>query len=301
VAYLVVPVFGFANAGVALGQVGLAELTAPATLGASLGLFLGKPIGVGLFCLAAIKLGWAQRPSGASWTQLFGVSALCGIGFTMSLFINNLAFDADPAGRDQDRRADRLAAVGPAGLADLQPGAAPARPPHFVRSLIQEPVMRAALVSRRPAAGRGPARPRRPGRFDGQGLHRPGPGRQGRRDREARPRHPDRRTAPDRRTTDAAAPGGGVLTLVIDDARPNRPTPQQLMTTQGLSMESFGVGGARISGDYVDPAGKRTPIAYSWYETDIRWAPTVRPGTTPKTPSTVWRFVWPRTSSSRKR
>ena len=93
-AYLVVPVFGFANAGVALGQVGLAELTAPATLGASLGLFLGKPIGVGLFCLAAVKLGWAQRPSGASWTQMFGISALCGIGFTMSLFINNLAFDA---------------------------------------------------------------------------------------------------------------------------------------------------------------------------------------------------------------
>ena len=94
VAYLVVPVFGFANAGVALGQVGLAELTAPATLGASLGLFLGKPIGVGLFCLAAVKLGWAQRPSGASWPQMFGISALCGIGFTMSLFINNLAFDA---------------------------------------------------------------------------------------------------------------------------------------------------------------------------------------------------------------
>jgi NhaA family Na+:H+ antiporter len=95
VAYLVVPVFGFANAGVALGQVGPAELTAPATLGASLGLFLGKPVGVGLFCLMAIQLGWAQRPSGASWTQLFGVSALCGIGFTMSLFINNLAFDAE--------------------------------------------------------------------------------------------------------------------------------------------------------------------------------------------------------------
>ena len=94
VAYLVVPVFGFANAGVALGQVGLGELTAPATLGAALGLFLGKPLGVGLFCLAAIKLGWAKRPSGASPMQLFGVSALCGIGFTMSLFINNLAFDA---------------------------------------------------------------------------------------------------------------------------------------------------------------------------------------------------------------
>jgi len=94
VAFLVVPVFGFANAGVPLGQVGVDELTAPATLGAALGLFLGKPIGVGLACLIAIGLGWAKRPSGASWTQLAGVSALCGIGFTMSLFINNLAFDS---------------------------------------------------------------------------------------------------------------------------------------------------------------------------------------------------------------
>jgi hypothetical protein len=68
------------------------------------------------------------------------------------------------------------------------------------------------------------------------------------------------------------AQDGGVLTLVIDDARPNRPTAQQLMTTQGLSMESFGNGGAKISGDYVDPSGQRTPIAYSWYGDDIRWA-----------------------------
>ncbi|MBO9709440.1 MAG: Na+/H+ antiporter NhaA [Caulobacter sp.] len=92
VAYLVVPVFGFANAGVWLGQAGPDVLTAPATLGAELGLFLGKPLGVGLFSFAAIKLGLAKKPTGASWLQLFGVSALCGIGFTMSLFINNLAF-----------------------------------------------------------------------------------------------------------------------------------------------------------------------------------------------------------------
>ncbi|WP_426031529.1 Na+/H+ antiporter NhaA [Caulobacter sp. DWP3-1-3b2] len=92
VAYLVVPVFGFANAGVALGGIGPAALVAPATLGAALGLFVGKQIGVFGFSLAAIKLGWAQRPSGASMLQLYGVAALCGIGFTMSLFINNLAF-----------------------------------------------------------------------------------------------------------------------------------------------------------------------------------------------------------------
>ncbi|MBC7670358.1 MAG: Na+/H+ antiporter NhaA [Gemmatimonadaceae bacterium] len=92
VAYLVVPVFGFANAGVALGGIGPAALVAPATLGAALGLFVGKQIGVFGFSLAALKLGWAQRPSGASMLQLYGVAALCGIGFTMSLFINNLAF-----------------------------------------------------------------------------------------------------------------------------------------------------------------------------------------------------------------
>ena len=92
VAYLVVPVFGFANAGVALGGIGAAALVAPATLGAALGLFVGKQVGVFGFSLAAIKLGWAQKPSGASILQLYGVGALCGIGFTMSLFINNLAF-----------------------------------------------------------------------------------------------------------------------------------------------------------------------------------------------------------------
>ena len=59
---------------------------------------------------------------------------------------------------------------------------------------------------------------------------------------------------------------------VIEDAKPNRPTPQQMSNTLGLSLESFGVGGARISGQYVDPAGVSTPIAYAWYETDIRWA-----------------------------
>jgi hypothetical protein len=82
-------------------------------------------------------------------------------------------------------------------------------------------------------------------------------------------------TAELRRTVERRIPltqDGGALTLVIDDARPNRPTAQQLMTTQGLSMESFGIGGARISGDYVDSSGRRTPIVYSWYGDDIRWA-----------------------------
>jgi hypothetical protein len=67
-------------------------------------------------------------------------------------------------------------------------------------------------------------------------------------------------------------PSGGTLDLVIDDAKPNRPTPRQLSNKPGLSYESFGVGGARITGVYVDAAGRSTPIAYSWYETDISWA-----------------------------
>jgi len=67
-------------------------------------------------------------------------------------------------------------------------------------------------------------------------------------------------------------PGGGTLELVIDDAKPNRPTIQQMAKKPGLSFDSFGVGGAQISGEYVDPVGNRTPIAYGWYETDIRWA-----------------------------
>jgi hypothetical protein len=67
-------------------------------------------------------------------------------------------------------------------------------------------------------------------------------------------------------------PGGGTLTLVIEDAKPNRPTPGQIFKTPGLSLESFGVGGATISGAYVDPAGQRAPIAFSWWESDIRWA-----------------------------
>lgn len=92
VAYLIVPIFGFANAGVNLGAVGLAAMAAPSALGVAAGLFVGKQLGVFGFSALAIRLGAAKRPTGANWTQLYGVSLLCGIGFTMSLFINNLAF-----------------------------------------------------------------------------------------------------------------------------------------------------------------------------------------------------------------
>lgn len=64
----------------------------------------------------------------------------------------------------------------------------------------------------------------------------------------------------------------GRYELVIVNAKPSRPTFEQLSDTPGLSMESFGLGGAEIAGDYIAPDGSRTPVSYRWYEYDIRWA-----------------------------
>ncbi len=98
-AFLIVPLFGFANAGVALGGVGLDNLLAPLPLGIALGLFLGKQVGIFGSVWISVKLGLASRPKDANWIQVYGVSLLCGIGFTMSLFIGGLAF-ADAAMAD---------------------------------------------------------------------------------------------------------------------------------------------------------------------------------------------------------
>ncbi len=98
VAFLIVPLFGFANAGVSLENVGLASLGEPLPLGIALALFVGKQLGIFGSVWAAVKLGLAVRPKGASWTQVYGVALLCGIGFTMSLFIGGLAFESPAQG-----------------------------------------------------------------------------------------------------------------------------------------------------------------------------------------------------------
>ncbi|MEM9062449.1 MAG: Na+/H+ antiporter NhaA [Pseudomonadota bacterium] len=92
VSFLVMPVFAFANAGVPLGGLSLEDLGAPLTLGIAAGLFIGKQIGVFGMAWGAIKLGLARPPEGATLMQMYGVSLLAGIGFTMSLFIGTLAF-----------------------------------------------------------------------------------------------------------------------------------------------------------------------------------------------------------------
>jgi NhaA family Na+:H+ antiporter len=92
VAFIIVPLFGFANAGVSLEGVGLNALLAPLPLGIALGLFIGKQVGIFGSVWACVKLGVATRPRDASWLQVYGVALLCGIGFTMSLFIGGLAF-----------------------------------------------------------------------------------------------------------------------------------------------------------------------------------------------------------------
>ena len=91
-AYLIVPIFGFANAGVEMGDLGWAGVFAPLPLAIAAGLFFGKQIGILAAIWAANKVGFAPKPKGASWPEIWGVSILCGIGFTMSLFISGLAF-----------------------------------------------------------------------------------------------------------------------------------------------------------------------------------------------------------------
>ncbi|RYE58837.1 MAG: Na(+)/H(+) antiporter NhaA, partial [Rhizobiaceae bacterium] len=98
--FFVVPLFGFANAGLSFTGVGINSLMEPVALGVGLGLLLGKLVGVLGSVWMMVKMGVADLPATASWRQMTGVALLCGIGFTMSLFVALLAFN-DPIAQDQ--------------------------------------------------------------------------------------------------------------------------------------------------------------------------------------------------------
>jgi NhaA family Na+:H+ antiporter len=93
VAYGVLPMFAFVNGGIDLAGVSIESMMHSVPLGIATGLFVGKQVGIFLLCFLAIKLGMARMPEGANWGSLYGVSVLCGVGFTMSLFVGSLAFE----------------------------------------------------------------------------------------------------------------------------------------------------------------------------------------------------------------
>ncbi len=109
VAFLILPLFAFANAGVNVSGISVTQMGEAVPLGIMLGLFLGKQVGVFGFSWLAIKLGLAKMPEGSSWLQLYGVAVLTGIGFTMSLFIVSLAFESDDLFQYTDKLAILLA------------------------------------------------------------------------------------------------------------------------------------------------------------------------------------------------
>jgi NhaA family Na+:H+ antiporter len=108
VAYAILPIFAFANAGLSLSGMSPQDLAHPVTLGVVLGLFAGKPVGILLFVGLAAMLGFVRLPRGVTWLQVLGVAFACGIGFTMSLFIAGLAFEH---GSGQYFAGDRLGII----------------------------------------------------------------------------------------------------------------------------------------------------------------------------------------------
>ena len=129
VVYGVLPIFAFANTGISFAGLTFQSLFEPVPMGIAVGLFFGNQIGVMGFCWVAIKLGLARLPSGAGWMHLYGVACLCGIGFTMSLFISSLAFDQSVAGvAVHERLGIIVGSGGSAVLGYLVLRFAPARP-----------------------------------------------------------------------------------------------------------------------------------------------------------------------------
>ena len=97
VAYMILPVFAFANAGMSFAGFSWSDMLKPIPLGIAAGLFFGKQIGIWLFSWLVLSLGIAQKPHGATWLGLYGIAMIGGVGFTMSLFIGGLAFDPSNA------------------------------------------------------------------------------------------------------------------------------------------------------------------------------------------------------------
>ncbi|MEZ5065382.1 MAG: Na+/H+ antiporter NhaA [bacterium] len=118
VAFGIVPIFAFANSGVSVLGMSVQDLMHPITWGVFLGLVVGKPVGVFLFIRVAAALRLVERPAGSTWAQVLGIGVLCGIGFTMSLFIGSLAFEETGDGEPfvYDRLGILAASVVAAGL-----------------------------------------------------------------------------------------------------------------------------------------------------------------------------------------
>lgn len=119
VAFFILPVFAFMAAGFSLSGAGGGDILGPVSLGVAAGLFFGKQIGVFGAAALAIGLKWARRPTGAKWLELYGVSALCGVGFTMSLFIGALAFPSTDAQQEAQVRAGVVLGSVAAALAGM--------------------------------------------------------------------------------------------------------------------------------------------------------------------------------------
>ncbi|MDR9825553.1 Na+/H+ antiporter NhaA [Vibrio sp. FNV 38] len=95
VVFIILPLFALSNAGITLTDVSIEGMTSMVPVGIAMGLMVGKPIGITLFCWLALRFGWAKLPEGTNFGQVVAVSVLCGIGFTMSIFISSLAFTGD--------------------------------------------------------------------------------------------------------------------------------------------------------------------------------------------------------------
>lgn len=119
VALLILPVFALANTGITIDADWLQDALSPNSLGISLGLLLGKPVGVTLLCFIAIVCGICRLPSGLGWRHIFGAGLLGGIGFTMSIFVTNLAFSGNPEAINASKMAILSASVTAAVLGYL--------------------------------------------------------------------------------------------------------------------------------------------------------------------------------------